>query len=123
MLSKCLPDVTRKYGMDKKRGIYQYDNDPKHKAKSIQKWLTEQGYKIMEWLSQSPNLNTIGNLWATLKRRVYTCKPPPKDLGELQACMGRAWKTISSDGRTTLMTVIHDRVRKVRKAKGYWMHY
>jgi hypothetical protein len=35
ILSECLSDVINKYGMDKKNVIYQYDNDPKHKAKSV----------------------------------------------------------------------------------------
>jgi hypothetical protein len=62
ILSECLPDVIDKYGMNKKSVIYQYDNDPKHKAKSVQQWLAEQGYNVMGWLSQPPDLNPIEHL-------------------------------------------------------------
>jgi hypothetical protein len=39
ILSWCLHNVINKYGMDKDKFIYQYDNDPKHKAKGVQQWL------------------------------------------------------------------------------------
>jgi hypothetical protein len=48
ILKECLPGVIRKYGMDEKNVIYQYDNDPKHKAKSVQQQLAEQGYNVMD---------------------------------------------------------------------------
>jgi hypothetical protein len=48
ILSECLSDVINKYEMDKKNVIYQYDNDPKHKDKSVQRWPTVQGYNVME---------------------------------------------------------------------------
>jgi hypothetical protein len=45
---QCLHSVIDKYGMDKDKVIYQYDNDPKHKAKRVQQWLAEQGYNAMD---------------------------------------------------------------------------
>jgi hypothetical protein len=47
ILKKCLPDVINNYGMDNDKVTFQHDNGPKHKAKSIQKWLAEQGYNVM----------------------------------------------------------------------------
>jgi hypothetical protein len=42
ILSECLSDVISKYEMDKKNAIYQYDNDPKHKAKAYSNgWLSK----------------------------------------------------------------------------------
>ena len=40
--------------------IFQQDNDPKLTAKSIKKWLSENN--VLQWPSQSLNLNPIGNL-------------------------------------------------------------
>jgi hypothetical protein len=77
----------------------------------------------MKWPSQSSDLNPIENLWATLKRQVYACKPPPKDLGELQTRVKEIWKTISSDEYTTLVARMHDKIKKVKKAEGYWRRY
>uniref|UniRef100_A0A8C7GVD1 Transposase Tc1-like domain-containing protein n=1 Tax=Oncorhynchus kisutch TaxID=8019 RepID=A0A8C7GVD1_ONCKI len=37
--------------------VFQHDNDPKHTARVTKEWLRKKHFKVLEWPSQSPDLN------------------------------------------------------------------
>ena len=49
--------------------------DPKHTVTATQKWFKDNEVNILEWPSQSPDLNPIRNLWLDLKRAVRARSP------------------------------------------------
>ncbi len=75
--------------------VFQHDNDPKHMAKATKEWLKKKHVKVLEWLSQSPDLNAIENLWRELKVRV--AKRQPRNLNDLERICNEEWDKIAPE--------------------------
>ncbi|KAK3560358.1 hypothetical protein QTP86_006443 [Hemibagrus guttatus] len=68
---------------------FQHDNDPKHTAKVVKKWLADKNINVLQWPSQSLDLNPIENLWRELKIRVMARRP--SNLKELELITKDEW--------------------------------
>ena len=87
MDSSKYPDILAKnitkFVKKLKLGRHWTFDDPKHISKSTKAWLEKKGWKVLEWPSQSPDLNLIDNLWWDLKTAVAA--PKPKNIAGLEA--------------------------------------
>ena len=73
------------------------DNDHKHTSKVVAKWLNDNKVKVLEWPSQSPDLNPKENVLAELKKSVRERRPYKPDsvtLGQYSPhlIVGSLWK-------------------------------
>src|SRR5437899_2414241 len=66
---------------------------PKHTSRLAKAFLDENAPVVMDWPSNSPDLNPIENLWAIVKGNVE--KRMPKNINELEQFMVEEWRSIS----------------------------
>jgi transposase len=111
------------YGMDPKKIIFQHDNDPKHKSKLVQNWLSEQEFDVLIWPAQSPDLNPIEHLWAWLKIRLNQYERAPSGMIELWERVQEEWNNFGVNECRRLIETMPSRVEAVIASKGMWTDY
>uniref|UniRef100_A0AC34RLD5 Transposase n=1 Tax=Panagrolaimus sp. JU765 TaxID=591449 RepID=A0AC34RLD5_9BILA len=101
--------------------VYMQDNDPKHRSRLVQQWFLNRKVRLMEWPSQSPDLNPIEHLWNELGKRVGARTHRNQD--ELFEDLQREWRAIPLNVLTNLVESMPRRCAEVLKCKGYAVKY
>ena len=98
--------------------VFQRDNCGAHKAKSVRAYMDATGISLMEWPTQSPDLNPTENAWAFLKRRLCQRTTYPVDADNLFDALSEEWNLIPDSYFSNLIHSMFTRVLLVRKLKG-----
>ncbi len=95
----------------------QMDNDPKHTAKATKEFLKGKKWTVMQWPSQSPDLNPIEHAFHLLKTKLKgKC---PKNKQELKTVAVEAWQSITRDENQRLVMSMRSRLQAVIDCKGF----
>ena len=120
-------------------GIYgitfQQDNARPHMSKKTQAFFDvvtiEQGFVVMKWLSNSPDMNPIKNLWALLKIELYkrypdtaTLRGPPYTIQlKLKERLMEVWWDIGEEVLDRLIDSMLSRVQALIEADGWYTEF
>ncbi|KAI3361531.1 hypothetical protein L3Q82_013680 [Scortum barcoo] len=99
-----------------RRLTFQQDNDPKHTAKITKEWLRNNSVTILDWPSQSPDLNPIEHLWRDLKMAVH--QRSPSNLTELERICKEEWQRIPKSRCEKLVASFPRRLCGCTSSKG-----
>lgn len=97
------------------------DNDPKHKSRVVKQFLDKEVPEVIDWPSNSPDVNPIENLWSIIKRRVE--KRKPTDLKELDQFLYEEWNKVDMPIINNLIKSMKSRCLALIDSKGERIDY
>lgn len=98
--------------------VFQQDNDPKHTSKLVKDWFQGNNVTILKWPAQSPDLNSIENLWGEVKRGLTG-----QNFQNPFQAVQHIWGSLSNEYLKKLIESMPRRCLEVIKAKGHVINY
>lgn len=99
----------------------QQDNDPKHTSRVAKDFLSQNNVQVIDWPSNSPDLNPIENMWQIMKNNVE--RRMPKDTSELKQFMVEEWDKIPQEIVQNLICSMKNRCELILQKNGDRISY
>ena len=103
--------------------MFQDDNAPAHRARTITNYLEQQGMEHLEWPAVSPSMNPIENVWAEMTRYMNKLDVGPTNLLELGQVIDDAWHNIAVQTLATLVESMPRRLEALCQSRGGYIKY
>uniref|UniRef100_A0A8R1I4I6 DDE_3 domain-containing protein n=1 Tax=Caenorhabditis japonica TaxID=281687 RepID=A0A8R1I4I6_CAEJA len=104
------------------RGItFQQDNDPKNTSKFVKDWFLSRRIRVMDWPSQSPDLNPIEKVWEELEKRMTGKRT--RNVDENYQKLAEEWDKILQSVIDTLLDSMQRRCQAVIDTRDFATKY
>ena len=123
ILKDELVNSLKYYGINLNHVIFQHDNDPKHKSKIATECLERLKINVIDWPTQSPDLNPIEYLCKQLKYKLCKYDNSPSEMLELWDRVQEKWNSFDKQTCLKLIKSMPNRIEQVYKAKGGYTKY
>ena len=108
---------------NKCEAIFQHDNDPKHTSKVAQKYLQNKKIVVLDWPSQSPDMNPIEHGWRIVKDKIFSRIDHATKLDQVFEIAKEEWNKLDLSYFQNLIKSMPRRIEAVYQARGRHMKY
>lgn len=118
ILEDQLEQTINYYQVSRETLTFQHDNDPKHTSTLVKNYLSDRDFQVMEWPSQSPDLNPIEHLWDHYDRLLKSSGRLISTVQEMEDQLEDLFQEPLKDVCRKLISTMPERIHDVIKARG-----
>ncbi|XP_045471832.1 uncharacterized protein LOC123678722 [Harmonia axyridis] len=88
-----------------------HDNARPHTARIVTQWLDNEGIDVLQWPTQSPDLNPIEHVWNMLQRRITPNMGNVQNVLEFRELLTAEWTNLNQEDLNNLILSMNRRCR------------